>query len=73
MKAIVKKEGLVIPKRFLKGMKKADVKWENGKIIIEPAVVRKDAIFDLGKHPGHSGIKDISTHHDRYLYEYEEV
>lgn len=69
MKAVVKKEGLVIPTKFLKGIKEADIKWENGKIVIEPAIVGKDAIFDLGKHPGHSGIKDISTQHDKYLYE----
>lgn len=69
MKAVVKKGGLVIPKKFLKGIKEADIKWENGKIVIEPAIVEKDIIFDLGKHPGHSGINDISIKHDKYLYE----
>lgn len=69
MESKVKKEGLVIPKRFLRGIKKAEIRWEKGKIIIEPTVVEKDPIFTLGINPCHSGIKDLSVHHDKYLYE----
>lgn len=28
----------------------------------------EDPIFKLGKNPGASGLKDVSEHHDRYLY-----
>ena len=72
MKVFVEKEGLLIPKEFLKGIKKADVKWEKGKIVIEPSKEAQDPIFDLGRRPGHSGIKDTSACHDKYLY-YEET
>jgi hypothetical protein len=29
---------------------------------------KEDPIFKLGKNPGASGLKDVSEHHDRYLY-----
>lgn len=69
MKSIVQKEGLIIPKKFLRGIRKADIRWEKGKIIVEPKIVEKDTIFTLGTNPCHSGIKDLSIHHDKYLYE----
>lgn len=69
MKTAVKKGGLVIPKRLLKGIKEAEVKWEKGKLIIEPIRIENDPILLLGSRPGHSGLKDASVKHDKYLYE----
>lgn len=69
MESIVQKEGLIIPKKFLRGIKKAEIRWEKGKIIIEPKIVEKDTIFTLGTNPCHSGAKDLSICHDKYLYE----
>ncbi|MEK6590970.1 MAG: hypothetical protein AABZ11_09860 [Nitrospinota bacterium] len=69
MKATVKKEGLLIPRKLLKGIKEAEIKREKDKIVILPTSVKEDPIFDLGRHPGHSRLKDASIHHDKYLYE----
>lgn len=69
MKVTVTKEGLVVPRKLLKGVKQADVKWEKNKIIILPTKIESDPIFSLGAHPGHSGLEDASVHHDKYLYE----
>lgn len=69
MKTTVKKEGLLIPKRLLKGVKEAEIKWEKGKIVVLPTKAEEDPIFGLGKNPGRSGLKDASVHHDKYLYE----
>ncbi len=69
MKATVKKEGLLIPKKLLKGIKKAEIRREKDRIVIEPTVIGSDPIFALGSHPGHSGLKDTSVHHNKYLYE----
>lgn len=69
MKTAVKKGGLVIPKRFLKGIKEAEIKWEKGKLIIEPIRIENDPILLLGSRPGRSGLKDASVKHDKYLYE----
>jgi hypothetical protein len=51
MKTAVKKGGLVIPKRLLKGIKEAEIKWEKGKLIIEPIRIENDPILLLGSHP----------------------
>ncbi|OGW00939.1 MAG: hypothetical protein A2889_04075 [Nitrospinae bacterium RIFCSPLOWO2_01_FULL_39_10] len=67
MKAMVKKEGLLIPRKLLKGIKEAEIKCEKDKIVILPTRVEEDPIFNLGRHPGHSGLKDASIHHDNYL------
>ncbi len=69
MKVTVKKEGLLVPKKLLKGIKQAEVKWEKNKIIILPTKIEHDPIYSLGTHPGHSGLKDASTNHDKYIYE----
>ena len=69
MRATVNKKGLLIPKKLLKGIKEAEIKWEKGKIVVEPAKVEEDPIFGLGTHPGCSTLKDGSIRHDKYLYE----
>ena len=69
MKVNVKKEGLLVPRKLLKGVKQADVTWENNRIVIRPTKIEADPIFTLGSQPGHSGLKDASTHNDKYLYE----
>lgn len=68
MKALVKNQGLLIPKKFLRGVQSADIRWENSHIIVEPTKVKDDPIFGLGKKPGRSGFKTVSEDHDRYLY-----
>lgn len=67
MRVTVRKEGLLVPKRLLRGMKEAEIKRERDKIVILPAQKGEDPIFALGGHPGHSGLKDASIHHDKYL------
>jgi len=69
MKVTANKEGLLVPLKLLKGVKQADIKWEKNKIIILPTKIEEDPIFELGSHPGHSGLKDASVSHDKYLYE----
>jgi hypothetical protein len=69
MRATVKKEGLLIPKKLLKGIKEAEIRKEKGKIVIMPTKIEEDPIFEIGRHPGHSGLKDASICHDNYIYE----
>lgn len=69
MKATVKHKGLLIPRKLLKGIKEADIKWEQDKIVVLPVKLEKDPIFALGKRPGHSGLKNASINHDEYIYE----
>ncbi|MDP2279464.1 MAG: hypothetical protein Q8K51_14705 [Nitrospirota bacterium] len=68
MKATVKKEGLLIPKRFLKGVETVEIKLEKNRLVVLPVRTGEDPIFALGSHPGRSGLKDASINHDKYIY-----
>ena len=68
MKALVKNQGLLIPRKFLRGVEAAEVRWEDKHIVVEPTKVKNDPIFKLGTKPGRSGDKTISIDHDQYLY-----
>jgi virulence-associated protein VagC len=57
MKAQVKSQGLLIPKKFLRGIQSAEIRWENSHIIIEPTKVKDDPVYGLGKNPGRSEAK----------------
>lgn len=67
MKASVTKQGLIIPKEFLEGIKEVEIQKENNKISIIP-IVTDDPILKLGTHPVSCGIADASEKHDKYLY-----
>jgi len=68
MKAVVKKDGVLIPKKLLKGAKQVEIRQEHGRIVVLPIPAADDPIFGLGSNPGHSGCGDLSTRHDDYLY-----
>jgi hypothetical protein len=68
MKALVKNQGLLIPKKFLRGVQSAEIRWENSHIIVEPTKVKNDPVFGLGEKPGRSGAKTVSIDHDQHLY-----
>lgn len=67
MKVKVSEKGVLIPRKLLKGVKEVEVRQQNGLIIIVP-VGAKDPIFDIGKNPVKSGVKDGSINHDKYIY-----
>ncbi len=68
MKAAVNKDGVLIPKKLLKGVKQVEICKEQGRIVVLPIPAPDDPIFGLGSNPGHSGLGDLSTRHDDYLY-----
>jgi len=68
MKAVVKKDGVLIPKKLLKGAKQVEIRQEAGRIVVLPIPSPDDPIFGLGSKPGHSGLGDLAERHDEYLY-----
>jgi len=68
MRALVNKDGVLIPKKLLKGVKQVEIRKEAGRIVLLPVPIAGDPIFRLGKHPVKTGISDASTEHDKYLY-----
>ena len=67
MKVKVTEKGVLIPRKFLKGVKEVEVRRQNGLIVIVP-VGTQDSIFDIGKNPVKLGLKDASVNHDKYIY-----
>lgn len=67
MKVKVTEKGLVIPRKFLKGIKEVDIRRQNGLILVVP-LGEKDPIFNLGKNPVKSSVTDGSVNHDKYIY-----
>jgi virulence-associated protein VagC len=68
MRAQVKKDGVLIPKKFLKGVKQVEISKEAGRIVVQPVPSPDDPILGLGSDPGHSGRGDLAARHDEYLY-----
>ena len=66
MKSKVTERGVIVPKKFLKGIKDVEIRKDNGVILVVP--VTEDPILGLGKQPIADEIDDASEHHDSYLY-----
>jgi hypothetical protein len=66
MKTKVTEQGVVVPKKFLKGVKEVEIRKDDGVILVVP--VSEDPILALGSQPIADEITDASQHHDRYLY-----
>lgn len=67
MKAMVARKGLLIPKKFLKGVREVKIRKDDNCITIIP-VSADDPILQLGKHPVECNIRDAAEKHDDYIY-----
>jgi virulence-associated protein VagC len=68
MKAVVGDTGVLIPRRLLRGVKEVEIRKAGRKIVVEPARLKSDPIFGLGRNPVHMGVDDGAEHHDVHLY-----
>jgi len=66
MKAKVTEQGVLVPKKFLKGIKEVEIRKDKSVILVVP--VTEDPIFALGSQPIADEITDASEHHDAYIY-----
>ena len=66
MKTKVTEQGVLVPKKFLKGIKEVEIRKDNNVILVVP--VMEDPILGLGSQPVADEIRDASEHHDAYLY-----
>lgn len=67
MRTEVTEEGLLIPKKFLEGIKEVEIRKENDLILIIP-VPSEDPICQLGQNPITDDVTDASVNHDSYIY-----
>ena len=66
MKTKVTEQGVLIPKKFLKGIEEVEIRRENDQIIVVP--VSDDPILNLGQHPLADETEDASENHDAHIY-----
>ena len=66
MKTKVTEKGVLVPKKFLKGVEEVEIRKENGLILVVP--LTDDPILRLGKRPVRGDERDASENHDSYLY-----
>ncbi len=66
LKTKVTEQGVIVPKKFLKGIKEVEIRKDNSVILVVP--VMDDPIFELGSQPIADDIADASENHDAYIY-----
>ncbi len=69
MRVILTKEGLLIPRRLLKGVAEVEVRRMQGRVVVLPVPGVGDPILDLGSKPVRTGVRNGSERHDDYLYD----
>jgi hypothetical protein len=67
MVAKVTEQGLLIPRRLLKGITQVEIRRGKKRITVVPTC-KTDPIRKLGCKPVRCGLADASTNHDRYLH-----
>ena len=67
MVANVTAQGLIIPRRLLRGIKRAKIERRKNRITVVPAK-EADPIRELGRKPVSCGLPDASAKHDQHLY-----
>jgi virulence-associated protein VagC len=66
MKTKVTEKGVLIPRKFFKGVREVEIRKEENVVMIVP--LNDDPIRRLGERPVEGDIEDASENHDRYLY-----
>ena len=68
MKVAVQPNGLLIPKRLLRGVAQVDIRKEKGRIVVTPTAADPDPILELGTCPVKTRLRDAAERHDEHLY-----
>jgi len=63
----VTEQGLLIPRRWLRGIRRAEIRRKKNRITIVPAN-GADPLRQLGRKPVRCGLTDAAANHDKYLY-----
>ena len=67
MKAKVTEKGVLVPKKYFKGIEEVEIRKEDDLVMVVP--ITEDPILQLGKRPIFDDIKDASENHDKYIYD----
>jgi hypothetical protein len=66
MKTRVTEQGVLVPKKYFKGVEEVEIRKENGLVVVAPVI--DDPILQFGKRPVSDDVADASENHDQYIY-----
>jgi hypothetical protein len=66
MKTKVTEQGVLVPKKYFKGIEEVEIRKENDLILVVPVI--DDPILQLGRRPVSDDVEDASENHDQYIY-----
>jgi hypothetical protein len=66
LKTKVTEQGVLVPKRYFKGIEEVEIRKEKGSVVVVP--VTDDPLLQLGRRPVADDVEDASEHHDQYIY-----
>jgi hypothetical protein len=66
MKTKVTAKGVLVPKRYFKGIEEVEIRKENDLVVVVP--ITDDPILQLGRRPVSDDVGDASENHDQYIY-----
>lgn len=66
MKTKVTEQGVLVPKKYFKGIEEVEIRKENDLVLVVP--ITDDPILQLGKRPVSDDVEDASENHDQYIY-----
>ena len=65
MKTKVTEQGVLVPKKYFKGIEEVEIRKENDLALVVP--ITDDPILQLGKRPVSDDVEDASENHDQYI------
>jgi hypothetical protein len=66
MKTKVTEKGVLVPKKFFKGIEEVEIRKEKDLVVVVP--ITDDPIIQLGRQPVLDDVEDASENHDQYIY-----
>ena len=66
MKTKVTEQGVLVPRKYFKGIEEVEIRKENDLVVVVP--ITDDPILQLGRRPVSDDVEDASENHDQYIY-----
>jgi hypothetical protein len=66
MKTKVTEQGVLVPKKYFKGIEEVEIRKERNLVVVAP--IMDDPILQLGRRPISDDVEDASENHDQYIY-----
>jgi hypothetical protein len=66
MKTKVTEQGVLVLRKYFKGVEEVEIRKEKDLVVVVP--ITDDPILQLGKRPVSDDVEDAAENHDQYIY-----